>query len=77
MSFLNIRKSWLFLLILPSILFVLSCSSETEIVEVEKVITKEVPVEVEKIVEVEAKIDLSTPTDVAELEKRLEDRLNK
>ena len=46
-------------------------------VEVIKEVEVEVEKEVEKIVEVEAKIDLSTPTDVAELEKRLEDRLNK
>ena len=63
MSFLNIRKSWLFLLILPSILFVLSCSSETEIVEVEKVITKEVPVEVEKIVEVKTEVIKEVPVE--------------
>jgi len=45
--------------------------------EVEVIKEVEVEKEVEKIVEVEAKIDLSVPTDVAELEKRLEDRLNK
>ena len=38
---------------------------------------KEVEKEVEKVVEVEADIDLSTPSDVAKLEKKIEDRLNK
>ena len=35
------------------------------------------PKEVEVIKEVEANIDLSTPSDIAELEKKIEDRLNK
>ena len=51
--------------------------------EVEKEVVKEVEVikevekEVEKIIEVEAKIDLSVPSDIAELEKKLENRLQK
>ena len=35
------------------------------------------PKEVEVIKEVEANIDLSTPSDIAELEKKIENRLNK
>ena len=46
-------------------------------VEVIKEVEVEVEKEVEKIVEVEADIDLSTPSDVAKLEKKIEDRLNK
>ena len=34
------------------------------------------PKEVEVIKEVEANIDLSTPSDIAELEKKIENRLN-
>ena len=45
--------------------------------EVEVIKEVEVEKEIEKIVEVEADIDLSTPSDVAELEKKIEDRLNK
>jgi hypothetical protein len=40
-------------------------------------VIKEVEKEVEKIIEVEAKIDLSVPSDIAELEKKLENRLQK
>jgi hypothetical protein len=35
------------------------------------------PKEVEVIKEIEANIDLSTPLEIAELEKKIEDRLNK
>ena len=45
--------------------------------EVEVIKEVEIEKEIEKIVEVEADIDLSTPSDVAKLEKKIEDRLNK
>ena len=47
----------------------------------EKVITVEVPVEVEKevevIVEVEANVDLTTPQAIADLERKVQDKLSK
>ena len=51
---------------------------EVEVIkEVEKIVEVEVIKEVEKIVEVEAKIDLSTPSAVIELEAKLAKKLNK
>ena len=76
-------KRSFYLLMISSIVLSISiaCAGETETiveekiveVEVEKIVEKEV--EVEKIVEVEADIDLATPDAIAELERKVEQKV--